>query len=292
MNTPIRLGRILCFCAAVAGLCGCASVYTEPPAWDLWPGGAAGLEDLAEAEKVVNRAHDQNAFGLNRSISQVTVPTVTVYLPARRKAAAVVICPGGGFTRIVIDKEGHDIARWLNRMGVAGIVLKYRTGSPGEMEALADVQRAIRLVRSRAVEFHVRPDRIGVMGFSAGGFIAIRAATEILPGDPSAADPVERVSSRPDFFAPIYPAVPRDAVERVTSNTPPAFLTYTFDDGVPRSEGVKLYEALSQVGVPTELHIYAQGGHGYGMGIHGGPVATWPMRFIDWLNTTSLVDTD
>ncbi len=122
--------------------------------------------------------------------------------------------------------------------------------------------------------------------------MAIRAATEILPGDPSAADPMDRISSCPDFFAPIYPAVPRGAAELVTSNTPPAFFAYTSDDGAPRSEGVKLYETLIQAGLQPELHIYARGGHGYGLGIYGGPIATWPARFIDWLGSMGFIGRD
>ncbi len=272
-------------------LCASGSVGAEPPAVPLWPDGALEVGSEAVEETVKNRSYDQNAYGLNRSISQVTVPTVAFHLPSEETAtgAAVVICPGGGFRRIVIDKEGHDVARWLNQKGIAGIVLKYRTCEPGAAESLADVQRAVRLVRSRAEELRVKPDRIGVMGFSAGGYMAIRAATEILPGNPKAAGSLERVSSKPDFFAPIYPAVPKNIDQLITSNTPPAFLVYTHDDGVPRSGGVELYEALGRAGVRAELHIYAKGGHGYGLGIHGGAVAAWPEVFHNWLKTMGAV---
>jgi len=288
MTTLIRLSCILYIFTFFSGF---TSKYKEPPAWKLWPDQEKGSNILQEV--VVNRDFDQNTFGLNRSISRVTVPTATVYLPGKTKSptAAIIICPGGGFSRIVIDKEGHDIARWLNKHGLAGIVLKYRTDSLFNHNALADVQRTIQMIRSKAEELNIRPDQIGVMGFSAGGYLSIKAAIEILPGDKLSKNVIEQESSRPDFFVPIYPAVPPDAIDKITDDNPPAFIACTFDDRSTVSLGsAKLYEALYQAGIPAELHIYAKGGHGYGLGIHGGPIATWPERLADWLKLMGVIN--
>ncbi len=200
MNTVIHHGRIFCVCAAIAVFCDHATAYAEPPATLLWPEGAPESATAHDDETVENRAQDQNSLGLNRSISQVSTPTVSVHLPPEEKAtgAAMIICPGGAFSRVVIDKEGHDVARWLNQIGVAGIVLKYRTNPPAtRTDSVADARRAIRWTRRHAVEFRIKPDRIGFMGFSAGGNIAIIASTEkhrtiplrLIPRSASAPDP-------------------------------------------------------------------------------------------------------
>jgi acetyl esterase/lipase len=260
----------------------------EPTAERLWSGPAPGSEDIENTEEVVNTPEDQNEFGLNRSISNVSVPTLAIYLPPEDIAtgSAVIICPGGAFQRIVIDKEGHDVARWLNSIGVAGVVLKYRTGAPED--ALLDVQRAIRLVRSRAQELNIRPDRIGVMGFSAGGYAAAWAAVRFDEGQPDAKDALDRISSRPDFVSLIYPAIPENIEKYVTQNTPPAFLVHADDDQrVPSAQSVRFYQALRNAQVRAELHVYATGGHGFGLGIYGGPAASWPQSFSEWLSTSS-----
>jgi acetyl esterase/lipase len=258
----------------------------EPTVERLWPGPALGSEDIENTEEVINSSEDQNAFGLNRSISNVSVPTLAIYLPPEAIAtgSAVIICPGGAFERIVIDKEGHDVARWLNSIGVAGVVLKYRTGAPED--ALLDVQRAIRIVRGRAQELNIRPDRIGVMGFSAGGYAAAWAAVRFDEGQPDAKDALDRISSRPDFVSLIYPAIPENIEKYVTQNTPPAFLVHADDDQrVPSEHSVRFYHALRNAQVRAEIHIYATGGHGFGLGIHGGSAASWPQSFSEWLSS-------
>ena len=282
-------GLMLALLAGCAG--GGAPVYTEPPAENIWPGEAPGSQKSDADEEIDNRDKDQNAFGLNRMIHNVSIPTIAIHLPPKETATgtAVIISPGGAFRFVVIDKEGHDVARRLNSIGVAAIVLKYRTKPYAEPEtSVLDLQRAIRIVRSRADELNIRPDRIGIMGFSAGGRMVSMAATQYDAGQADADDPVERVSSRPDFTAMIYPGAPKDIENRANKDTPPAFLVHAWDDPVPADSSVRYYQALRKVGVVAEMHIYAGGGHGFGLGVEGGPVTGWPELFSEWLTATGL----
>jgi acetyl esterase/lipase len=265
----------------------------------LWPGGAPGAKGDADGDK----------------------PSLTIYLPPQNKAtgAAVVICPGGGYGHLAMDHEGHQVAQWLNSLGVAGFILKYRhrgTGY-GHPAPLQDAQRAIRMVRSRAKEWSVRPDRIGIMGFSAGGHLASTAGTHFDKGKPDAADPVDRASCRPDFMVLVYPVIsftePFTHVgsrknllgenpdpklveslsneKQVTAETPPTFLVHTNEDpGVPAENSVAFYLALRRAKVPAEMHIYAKGPHGFGLGKKGEPMATWPDRCVDWMRGRGLLD--
>lgn len=253
----------------------------------------------------------------DRWIGKISVPSLTVLLapPERASGAAVIICPGGGYRRELYDREGLEAARWLNGIGIAGIVLKYRlpTGrfSAGEdAMPLEDALRAIRLVRSRAAEWKLSPARIGIMGFSAGGHVAATAATLFTRGNPAAADPVERESSRPDFAALIYPQIsmqpeiagtgnrllgPTPSAEllrkysaelNVTRETPPAFLVLCQDDPYLSPGHVLRYcEAAARAGVKTELHLYERGGHGFAVrGISEPGAGSWPHRFEAWIN--------
>jgi acetyl esterase/lipase len=227
----------------------------------------------------------------DRSISQAVRPDLTVYFPAREKASgvAIVIAPGGGYTHLAIDKEGHDIARWLASRGIAGIVLKYRLpfadgakpdnwhAARGEAEssrrvsavAIEDGQQAMRTVRSHATDWNLRPDAIGMMGFSAGGLLAA-----LMGGETDAA-------LRPNFLGLIYPAVPR-AVPMPASM--PVFIAQADDDTAVRPESLLgYYAALKQARIPVELHIYNSGGHGFGMKQNGKTSASWPLQFEDWL---------
>jgi len=275
-----------------------------PTTFPLWP---AGLPDQAivhaKAESVVNRQSDQNKFGLNRAISNVGNPTMTVYPAPEEKATgvAVIIFPGGGYRHLAIDKEGHDIARRLNKMGLSAFVVKYRTlpetvqGSsmdmPKEMmhAILSDGRQAIRIVRSRAGEWGIDAHKIGVMGFSAGGHLAASIATNYNAGNPNAQDAAARTGSRPDFACLLYPVMPRDIESRVSSETPPIFMVETDDDKTTHAEGdIRLYTALRQANVPAELHIFVHGGHGFGLGVHGGGVTIWPELFEDWLRETGV----
>ena len=254
---------------------------------------------------------------LDRFISQVTVATLTPYPApaATATGAAVLICPGGGYHGVAIDKEGHDIARWLNSFGVAGFVLKYR--SPNSAVGprcqphgpLRDAQRALRLIRARAAGWRLDTGRIGILGFSAGGHLAASAST--LFADSAESDPaLAGLSCRPDFTVLIYPVIsftaagvlhagsrhnllgPQPPAElarhfscelQVTKETPPAFLAHTGDDPVPVANSLLYYQALQQAGVGAEVHIFPEGGHGYGMRQRGFAVDSWPERCREWL---------
>lgn len=250
-------------------------------AYLLWPGGApeaAGSQDI-----------DQ--------------PQLTVHLPAQGDAngTAVIVNPGGGYRILASDHEGLQVARWLNRHGIAAFVLRYRLGPKyGPDVALVDAQRAVRYVRQRAADFGVSPKRIGMLGFSAGGHLTAAAGTSFAPGDPGAADPVERHSSRPDFLVPIYPAIASDLFQRdtswksldtaVTSETPPTFLVHTHQDGVVVSEhSIRFYQALYRAGVPAELHVFTHGPHGTGMAPGDPELSQWQPLLLHWLRRSALL---
>ena len=240
-------------------------------------------------------------------------PTVRIHLPPKDKAngAAVVICPGGGYGIIAMDHVGSQVANWLNSQGVAALVLRYRLGPKYRHPMpLNDVQRALRYARANAEKLGISPRRIGVMGFSAGGHLASTAATHFDAGQKDAADPVDRVSCRPDFAVLGYPVISLNADfahkgsgrnllgenpdpqlldnlsndKQVTSETPPTFLFHTGEDtGVPPENSLAFYMALRKAKVPAELHIYQQGPHGVGLA-PGNPVLfTWKERLLDWL---------
>jgi acetyl esterase/lipase len=269
---------------------------TPPPAELLWPGGAPGAVGADDADK----------------------PAITVYLPAgRRTATAVVVCPGGGYGALAIDHEGHQVARWFNSIGVAAFVLKYRLGPRYRHPIqLGDAQRAIRTVRSRAAQYAIAADRIGIMGFSAGGHLASTAATHFDGGNAAAPDPVDRAGSRPDFAILGYPVIsfttefthqgsrrnllgdnPDPELVKLLSNelqvtreTPPTFLFHTNEDrGVPPENSVLFYLALRKAGVPAELHVYEKGPHGVGLAATDATLGTWPGRLADWLRTRGLL---
>ncbi len=258
----------------------------------LWPDGAPLAKGDADADK----------------------PTLTIYLPPKDKAtgAAVVICPGGGYGGLAMDHEGHQVAQWLNSFGVAGFILTYRHHGTGYAHPapLLDAQRAIRTVRARASEWGIKPDRIGILGFSAGGHLASTAGTHFDKGDPDAKDPIDRVSCRPDFMVLVYPVIsftewyahkgsrknllgedpdPKlveslSNEKQVTAETPPTFLVHTSGDtGVPAENSVAFYLALRKAKVPAEMHIFARGEHGFGLGKKGDAVAVWPSLCVEWM---------
>ncbi len=240
-------------------------------------------------------------------------PSLTYYLADKAKAsgAAVVVCPGGGYRNLAMDHEGKQIAEWLNARGVSAFVLKYRLGPRYQHPSMMnDVHRAVRMVRSQAAQLGVKPDQIGVWGFSAGGHLASTAATHFEDGKPDAADPVERVATRPDFAILSYPVISftteymhkgsRDnllgtspdpkLVEllsnelQVTAKTPPTFLFHTTEDrGVPPQNSILFYLALRKAGVPAELHIYEKGPHGVGLAQKDPVLSTWPARLEQWM---------
>jgi acetyl esterase/lipase len=260
----------------------------EPKEILLWPNGAPGSEGKTGGETLVKRDD-----GLRR-IAGIQKPSITVHLPEKPTGAAVLLLPGGGHQYLSIDNEGHFVAKWLAEHGVAGIVVKYRIAPVAgstykvEVEALRDVQRAIRLTRSRAREFHVDPDRIGVAGFSAGGQLAALAGMSFDSGEAGAADPIDRVSSRPSFQGLIYPgSVGADA--SVPKDAPTAFLCAAFDDNGPAGAALALTQKFRDAGVIAELHLYSTGGHGFGMKDRPLPVTHWIERFHDWMRVSGFL---
>ena len=252
----------------------------------------AKLDPAATAERTEERGKNGVT---DRSITNVTQPTVTVYLPAKPNAtgAGIVICPGGGYQHLAIDKEGHDIARWLNTIGIAGLVLKYRlpgsagmrAGTGGDIQkeadavhfALEDAEAAVELARKNAVRWNLKPNALGVMGFSAGGHLAAMMGMVAPP------------ESRPDFLVLGYPAIP--PVLQVTASTPRTFLVAADDDPTvnPAENAGRFFAALRAAKVPAELHIYSSGGHGFGMVKTGKTSAAWPAALVAWLKEAQLI---
>jgi acetyl esterase/lipase len=251
----------------------------------LWPNGAPGPQNTnAEAIRVAEPTGDH-------VLTWVAQPSITAFLPSPASAtgAAVIVAPGGGHREIWIDHEGYHVAQWLSAHGIAAFVLKYRlamaTNSPYtvDRDELGEIQRALRLVRSRADDWNLDPRRIGVMGFSAGGELAFLAGMHADNGAPDAPDPIDRQSARPDFQALMYPGNLKRI--QITTNTPPSFLVCGANDRPDISEGLpKVYLELKQAKVPVELHIYSGVGHGFGLRYtNTGAVAQWPELFDDWL---------
>jgi acetyl esterase/lipase len=265
----------------------------EPPVIPLWPGGAPGSEGKTDPEVIVEQS---KTGGHDRRVSRIHNPSVTVYLPPRDKSngTAVVICPGGAHRVLAIDHEGYEVASRLNSMGVAGIVLKYRlartegAGYKVDVHALADARRAIRLVRSHGQEWGIDPKRVGLMGFSAGGELTALASTRFEPESVGGADPIDRLSSRPDFQMLIYPGGQPQSFD-VTKETPPAFLLVAANDGISAQRTVLSFTALRKAGVPAELHVYDRGGHGFGMHKIDAPVAHWTDRLEEWMGDRGLL---
>jgi len=280
----LRFANVVLFVALL--IPGTALAAKAPAEILLWPFGAPGSEGKTDKEKV--RIYQPTG---DHVITDVNEPSITPYLPPRAKArgTAVVVMPGGAHRELWVDNEGGNIAKWLSDHGIAAFVLKYRLSKATnstytvDRDELADAQRSIRLVRSRAHEWAVDPARVGVMGFSAGGEVAFLTAMRFDSGAPGAADPVNRESCRPDFQALIYPGNSRRI--EVSTNSPPAFLACGAKDRTDISEGLPaVYLKFKQAGVPVELHIYAGVGHGFGIrSTNTGATANWLYQFDDWL---------
>ncbi len=272
---------LLCVALAVASPAA-AQIPAEIP---LWTGVAPG-----SAGKTGDEVVETSASGELR-ITNVHRPSLTPYLPVPGTATgvAVLVIPGGGHRQLVITHEGYNAAEWLRARGIAAFVLKHRLArEPGstytiDVDAFADAQRAMRLIRSRAREWQIDPARIGAMGFSAGGELVAMVATKDVKGSPAAADPIERESARPDFQALIYPGRTGDI--QPDAHTAPAFLAAAYDDRQDIAEGLaEVYLRMKRAGVPAELHIYGSGGHGFGVrATNPRPVGQWLVRFEEWL---------
>ena len=257
----------------------------------LWPDGAPGATGTEAKDK----------------------PQLIIHLPEKQTTScAIVVCPGGGYGGLAMGHEGKDIATWLNGHGIAVFICDYRHRGKGygHPAPLQDAQRAIRIVRKSAEKYHIDPDKIGILGFSAGGHLASTASTRFDDGDPKANDPVQKVSCRPDFSILCYPVISfnkpwthygsqrnllgKDASEavinsfsnetQVTSNTPPTFLFHTHEDtAVPPQNSIEYYLALKKHNVPAELHLFQKGRHGVGLGSNIEGTSQWPALCITWM---------
>ena len=259
----------------------------EPQIVKLWPKGPTNWTAPAGGEKIEERGKDGVA---DRAVMNIVEPTIEVYLPnpSVRNGAAVMIAPGGGYARLAYDKEGVDIARWLNSIGIAGIVLKYRLPEMpkeanerraamfGDAKAAAkavrvsleDASEAMKIIRSNAAKWNIDKDKVGMMGFSAGGHLTALMA-------------VEPEEVRPNFLGLIYAVIPENI--SVTKDTPQSFLAHASDDPtVPTDSSIHFYQALRKAKVPAEMHIFSEGGHGFGIKKSGKTSENWPGRFETW----------
>jgi acetyl esterase/lipase len=284
----------------------------EPLVVEIWPGkapeeiGGIGPERIRMSPKLDRKQVEVTEQ--TRLITAVTNPTLTIYRPPKEKetGTAMVICPGGGYWDLYWQLEGEEVAGWLNSIGVTGIILKYRVprrpdepqGEPAR-RPLQDAQRAMSLVRSKASQWGIHPERIGIVGFSAGGHLAIATATSFDKRTYEPLDDVDKISCRPDFAIPVYSgylkAKDKDEVApgfKIPTNTPPVFLVHGGEDIIsPPEHSVLMYLALKRAGVPTELHVYANTAHDFGVRTNEHPYSTWTARCVDWLRDGGFLPT-
>jgi acetyl esterase/lipase len=273
----------------------------------VWPNGAPDSNGITTPEELYD----------GKRVRNVSEAEIYVYLPkiGNNTGAAVVICPGGGYMIEAMDHEGYDMAEWLTTQGVAGIVLKYRLPYGHDQIPLEDAQRALRIVRQKAAEWGINPSKIGIAGSSAGGHLASTAGTKFDLGKPDSNDPLEKYSCRPDFMLLLYPVITFneefghmgsrtnligagnkwELVEKysnelhVTAQTPPTFLILADDDGgVPPRNSIEFYLALKKYKIPAEMHIFRDGGHGFGMNKKNIPVDQWPNLFAQWMKAQGI----
>jgi acetyl esterase/lipase len=258
-----------------------------PAVVPLWTNGAPGFESL----------RDEPELARDYWVRHINNPSLTVFLPPKEKAngAAIVIVPGGGHRELVFNAEGVDPARYLTNLGVAAFAMKYRlareTNSPYTIDnAREDAQRAMRLVRSHAQEWNLDANRIGIMGFSAGGELTSLVAFGKTDGNPDAVDPVDRESCRPDFLIEIYPG-PLGLPDVVPTNAPPAFFLAANDDVGPARTITGMLDKYRAAGVPAEVHLFARGSHAFNMGYRSklATIKGWPQRLADWLKDNGIL---
>ena len=293
-------------------VCISTNVYAQKPGWppapghttlEIWPHGAPGAPTNLAAEGDTTTAKENLVAGkpLVR-LGNVSVPTLTLYKPTgKNTGAAVVVFPGGGYRILAIDLEGTEVCDWLNSIGIMCVLLKYRvpdTGPyPKSSAALQDAQRALGIVRSHAAEWHIDAKRIGVLGFSAGAHLAAALSTHF---DKRLYDPIDsadQISCRPDFAVIVYPGYLAIAEQNFAPNadihpteqTPPSFIVQAEDDPVHVENSTVYFLALKNAKVPAELHLYAEGGHGYGLRRTELPVTAWPQLVETWLRTIQIL---
>jgi acetyl esterase/lipase len=289
-----------------------ASLFAQKPAWppapghttlDVWPHGAPGAPANPAPEADTTTAKDRIVAGRAViRVGNVSSPTLTLYVPtSKNNGAAVVVFPGGGYRILAIDLEGTEVCDWLTSVGITCVLLKYRvpdTGPyPKSAAALQDAQRALGVVRSRAAEWHIDPKRIGVLGFSAGGHLAAALSAHFDKRLYDRIDAADDMNCRPDFAVIIYPGYLAIAEQNFAANadihpteqTPPSFIVQAEDDPVHVENATVYFLALKNAKVPAEMHIYAQGGHGYGLRRTELPVTGWSQLVETWLRTIAIL---
>ncbi len=313
---------------SLLGLClvvACGGLRAQPPAWQpspghvqvpIWPGAVPDAQPVPGPEDATTITSDSLVAGRPWTlVTNVSRPTMTVYAPAgANTGAAVVVFPGGGYTILAIDLEGTEVCDWLASKGITSVLLKYRVPFSGPYWdeatkshiipkapiALEDAQRTVGLVRYHAAEWHIDPHRIGVLGFSAGGHMVAAISTHFGQRLYPAVDAADKESCRPDFAVALYPghlslaydsiALNPDIDAHITRHTPPTFLLQNEDDHVDRVEdSLSYYTALKKAGVPVEMHLYAQGGHGFGLRPTKLPASKWPELVETWLRTIGMI---
>ncbi len=310
MNNDACL-RTICFVLTYGFVSLGAMTFCQSDVVPLWPEGIPNHQSAEELETAQR--------GDILWIEKVQEPTLEIFLPTKKNATgrAVVICPGGGYSGLAYDWEGTDVAKWWNSKGVAAFVLKYRLPKNksvviGHKAPLQDAQRAMRIVRQNAEEWNLSEEKIGVMGFSAGGHLASTLGTHYDVVDAELSSVLDSVSARPDFMVLVYPVITfrsphthsgsknnlvgKDAEQamidhysnelHVDDDTPPTFIVHSSDDeAVPVENSLLMYESLLKVGVQTEMHLYPIGGHGFGMAIGKGRLQSWTNRLSDWMDS-------
>jgi len=274
-----------------------SAMAAEPPVVVLWENGPPGFERRKDEKEVRDRVNKDSG---EYRVTNIHNPYVTVFLPPKDKATgtAVVIAPGGGFRELWVKHEGENVAQWLAERGIAAFVLRYRLcrekDSPYKLEVQPreDGQRAMRLVRSKAKEWNIDPNRVGMMGFSAGGEVTSLTCRMPSKGDPSSSDPIERESAIPNFHAPIYSGPLGIRGPTITKeNAPPTFIVVGDEDGA-QAWLVQHHVDLKKAGVSSELHVYAKAPHGFGFRPYkatGKPMDTWPERFVEFLDVEGML---
>jgi len=287
---------IVCFMSVI----GKAQVPVEI---NLWPQNR--LIDTANGHKLVE--HDISKPGEELvsgqsviRLADVTNPTIKVFSPKNPNGTAVIVCPGGGYGILALDLEGTELCTWFNSIGVTAILLKYRVPAPpGKLRyelPLQDAQRAIGLVRYNAAKWGIKPDHIGIMGFSAGGHLSVMASNNYSTRTYDKVDAADEISCRPDFNILVYPAYLISEKEegklapeiQVTASTPPTFIMQTEDDPINAENGLFYYLALKKMKVPSEMHLYPTGGHGYGIRSKNGGISEYPQLIAKWLAANKL----
>ncbi len=289
---PVKPLTALFVCATMTfgDVCLAAAIPLEKK---IWPGAVPGEEGFRKPANYKEPDSKDNTL----RIGWVSDPTLTLF-PVTGPSAqpvTVLVFPGGGYNILAWDKEGTEVAAWLNSLGVSAAVLKYRVPRRDKdaphKAPLQDAQRALRVVRANAKKWGLPVDKVGLIGFSAGGNLAVMAATHFSDTTYPTQDAADALSCRPDFVLPIYPAYlgdekkagPLSPLVTVTRDTPPAFVAVTDDDVLRGVNAANFYIELKKAGVPSELHIYTKGGHGYGLRPSANPVSHWPKRAEDWL---------